>query len=66
MEEKLTSEEIATILEARAKKERSAQTKGAEQLMEILDTPQTGMSKKYTFDMFGDEVEADDDRPPAA
>lgn len=65
MEERLTSEEIATILEARAKKERSAQTKGAEQLMEILDTPGSGMSRKFTFEVFGDG-DADDRPDPAA
>jgi hypothetical protein len=59
---------IAQLAEEHTEKvrERDAQAKGAEQLIKILDTPGSGMSKKYTFDMFGDD-RVDDDRPdPAA
>jgi hypothetical protein len=57
--DELSREDIGAIVAAREAKERNTQAKGAEQLMEILNTPQPSMSKKYTFNM----TSGDDDRP---
>jgi hypothetical protein len=62
MEDRLSSEELGAILEAREQKQHAAEERGAKQLVEILTRPQSGMSRKYTFDMLADA----DDRPPAA
>jgi hypothetical protein len=64
MDDRLSSEEMQMILEAREAKEKESREKGAAELFKILDEPQSGMSRKFTFDMFGSEAE--DDEPPAA
>ena len=62
----IRSADIEAIVAAREARERDAQVKGAKLLVKILDTPQSGMSRRYSFDMFGGD-EADDDCPdPAA
>jgi hypothetical protein len=58
--ENLSREDMEAILAARAAKEKEAQAKGATELFKILDTPQSGMSRKFTFDMFGSGDEDDE------
>jgi hypothetical protein len=65
-DEHLSREDVEAIIAAREARGRNAKQKGAKQLLEVLTRPQSDMSKKYIFNMFGDEDEADDDRPPAA
>ena len=65
-DEPLSREDIQAILEAREAKRRNLEEMGAKQLLEVLNAPGSGMSRRFTFNMTGDEDEADDDRPPAA
>jgi hypothetical protein len=55
----LSREEIQAILEAREAKEKDAQTRGAEQLAQLLSTPQSGNSRKFTLTM-ADEADGGD------
>ena len=65
-DEHLSREDVEAIIAAREARGRDAKEKGAKQLLEVLNTPHSGMSKKYIFNMFGNDDEADDDMPPAA
>ncbi len=60
----LSREDIEAILLAREVKGRAAEEKGAKQLAEILTRPQSGMSRKFTFDLVGDHGVEDFATPP--
>jgi len=47
----LSRDEIHEILEAREARQRDRQEKGARELAEILTTPHSGMSQRYTLEM---------------
>jgi hypothetical protein len=64
-DEPLSREDIQAIIAARKARERDLKERGAKQLLEVLNAPQSGMSRRFTFNMTGDD-EADEDRPPAA
>lgn len=60
----LTKEDIEAIVAARETKEKESREKGAAELFKILDRPQAnaGMSRKFTFGMFGGDSEVEDEQ----
>lgn len=53
----LSREDIRAILEAREAKEETTQSKGADQLAQILAAPQSGNSRKFTLRMTDEQAE---------
>jgi hypothetical protein len=60
MERYVSAEDLQDAIEAREARERKQQEKGAKQLAEILDAPQSGMSKSFTFSLSPSEDEHGD------
>ena len=55
----ISEEDLQAAIEAREAREREEEERGARQLVEALTREQSGMSRRYTFDVFGEHSEED-------
>ncbi len=57
---------MQAAIEARERRGRQEQERAAKQLAEILDAPQSASSRRYTFNVFGDDADQDGEQEDTA
>jgi hypothetical protein len=55
----VSEEDLRAAIEAREAREREEEEQGARQRVEMLTREQSGMSRRYTFDVSGEHSEED-------
>ncbi len=57
-------DDVQAAIEARERRGREEQERAAKQLAEILDAPQSGMSRRLTFNVFGEAENSEQEEDP--